>query len=78
MFRLTSFSIFREERSVWSSEQAHALSAKKRSETSDGVELIALVFPPRLGHKATRLPTRIYTNDPERSASQAVSFGGKG
>ncbi len=46
---------------------------KTRSETSDGIEAISLVFPPRLAHKAPRLPTPIYKNDPERSASQAVS-----
>jgi hypothetical protein len=58
--------------------QAQALTAKTRSETSDGVELISLVFPPRLGHKALPVPTPIDTNDPERSAWQAVSFVGKG
>jgi hypothetical protein len=77
-FRLTSFSVFCHERSVCCTEKAHALTAKNRSETSDGVELITLVFPPRLGQKARWLPTRIYKNDPERSASQAVSFVGKG
>jgi hypothetical protein len=46
--RLTAFSVFWHERSVGCTEQAHALTAKTRSETSDGAEPIWLVFPPRL------------------------------
>jgi hypothetical protein len=50
---------------------------QNRSFTNDGVEAISLVFPPRLVHKAPRLPTPISTSGAQHSASGAVSRCGK-
>jgi hypothetical protein len=44
-----------------------------RSETSDYVEPISLVFPRRLVQKARQLPTRIYNDRAHHSASGVVS-----